>query len=33
MMAYGRDAADTAISTCFGVTGVRRFDVIAEEAA
>ena len=33
LMAYGRDAADTAISTTFGQTSLVRFDVIAEEVA
>jgi transglutaminase-like putative cysteine protease len=33
LMAYGRDAADTAISTTFGQTYLVRFDVIAEEVA
>jgi len=32
LMAHGRDAADTALSTAFGFTTVTRFDVIAEEA-
>jgi transglutaminase-like putative cysteine protease len=32
-MAYGRDAAETAISTTFGQTNLVRFDVIAEEVA
>ena len=31
MMALGRDATDTAISTCFGPTVLPRFDVITEE--
>jgi transglutaminase-like putative cysteine protease len=31
LMALGRDAADTAISTTFGLTTLRRFEVIAEE--
>jgi hypothetical protein len=31
-MAHGRDATDAAISTCFGPTGIARFEVIAEEA-
>jgi transglutaminase-like putative cysteine protease len=31
LMAYGRDAADVAITTSFGTTWVARFDVIAEE--
>ncbi len=30
-MAYGRDAAETALSTTFGLTSLVRFDVIAEE--
>ena len=33
LMAQGRDATDTAITTSFGPTGLRRFDVIAEEVA
>jgi transglutaminase-like putative cysteine protease len=33
MMAHGRDATDTALSTCFGPTGLPRFEVIAEEVA
>jgi transglutaminase-like putative cysteine protease len=32
LMAHGRDATDAAISTCFGPTGIARFEVIAEEA-
>jgi transglutaminase-like putative cysteine protease len=32
-MAYGRDAADTAISTNFGPAALTRFEVIAEEVA
>jgi transglutaminase-like putative cysteine protease len=32
-MAYGRDAADTAISTNFGPATLTRFEVIAEEVA
>ena len=32
-MAHGRDAAEAAISTTFGLTGLERFDVIAEEVA
>ncbi len=31
LMAHGRDATDTALSTSFGPTGLVRFDVIAEE--
>ncbi|HEY2481737.1 MAG TPA: transglutaminase family protein [Caulobacteraceae bacterium] len=31
VMAYGRDATETAISTTFGQTYLARFDVIAEE--
>jgi transglutaminase-like putative cysteine protease len=31
VMAYGRDATDTAISTTFGVTRLERFDVITEQ--
>jgi transglutaminase-like putative cysteine protease len=33
LMAYGRDAVDTAISTNFGPASLKRFDVIAEEIA
>jgi len=32
-MAHGRDATEAAISTTFGLTGLERFDVIAEEVA
>ena len=32
LMAHGRDATDTAISTAFGPTTINRFDVIAEPA-
>jgi transglutaminase-like putative cysteine protease len=31
LMAHGRDATDTAISTAFGPTTIERFDVIAEQ--
>ena len=31
LMAHGRDAGDTAISTAFGPTALNRFDVIAEQ--
>ncbi len=31
LMAHGRDAVDTAISTVFGPNILTRFDVIAEE--
>ena len=33
LMAHGRDATDTAISTCFGPNTLVRFDVIAEETS
>jgi transglutaminase-like putative cysteine protease len=33
LMAHGRDATDTAISTAFGPTTISRFDVIAEPVA
>ncbi len=31
LMAHGRDATDTALSTCFGPTLLRRFEVITDE--
>ncbi len=31
MQAWGRDAADVAISTAFGSAGLKQFDVVAEE--
>jgi transglutaminase-like putative cysteine protease len=33
VMAYGRDATETAISTTFGLTSLERWNVIAEEVA
>jgi transglutaminase-like putative cysteine protease len=33
LMATGRDAADVAITTSFGTTGLNRFSVVTEEAA
>jgi transglutaminase-like putative cysteine protease len=31
VMAYGRDAADVALTTSFGSHGLRRFNVVTEE--